>query len=145
MVHCRQAVHRGVIPDKSLTLDLVLLAVLLNGRAWFAVPHLRAIVVRLVLFDEVNCFLDRGVGFSTDLEGECEWAIDWAQRALQLSPFDSWKFIAYRRLVLAASSWRATTQSGDLQAAIRCPVDHADRRHIDASQGRKGQSDAQSQ
>jgi TolB-like protein len=33
--------------------------------------------------------------------GEAPRTIDWAQRALRLSPFDPWKFIAYRSLALA--------------------------------------------
>ena len=33
--------------------------------------------------------------------GEAPRAIDWAQRGLRLSPFDPWKFIAYRSLALA--------------------------------------------
>jgi len=33
--------------------------------------------------------------------GQAPRTIDWAQRALRLSPFDPWKFIAYRSLALA--------------------------------------------
>ena len=33
--------------------------------------------------------------------GEAERTIEWAERALRLSPFDPWKFIAYRALALA--------------------------------------------
>jgi tetratricopeptide (TPR) repeat protein len=33
--------------------------------------------------------------------GEAPRTIDWAHRALRLSPFDPWKFIAYRSLALA--------------------------------------------
>jgi TolB-like protein len=33
--------------------------------------------------------------------GDAPRTIDWAQRALRLSPFDPWKFIAYRSLALA--------------------------------------------
>jgi hypothetical protein len=33
--------------------------------------------------------------------GDAPRTIDWAQRGLRLSPFDPWKFIAYRSLALA--------------------------------------------
>jgi tetratricopeptide (TPR) repeat protein len=33
--------------------------------------------------------------------GEAERAIEWGEQALRLSPFDPWKFIAYRALALA--------------------------------------------
>ena len=40
-------------------------------------------------------------GGSLAWAGEAERTIEWAEKGLRLSPFDPWKFIAYRGLAIA--------------------------------------------
>ncbi len=60
VVHRFEAVHRRVVPNKTLALNPELLAPVLNRCARFAVPHLRTVVVGLRLANEIDRLLDGG-------------------------------------------------------------------------------------